>query len=143
MSFTGRPRRPPLALMSSSHIWYAARIALPFEARPPVKGMEKPILIGSAAIAGLAPSMMPVGSARAAAMNERRNIVLEPIGFAPWEYAISSLAMISVFQTGLARRDARNRRPVLVGIAVGDGVDERVAQHAGEGQRHVRLLARL
>jgi hypothetical protein len=50
--------------------------------------------------------------------------------------------LISVFQTGFARCDARNRRPILVGIAVGDGVDERVAQHAGEGQRHVRLLAR-
>jgi hypothetical protein len=43
-------------------------------------------------------------------------MVLEPIGFAPWEsaYALSSYAVfqtgfISVFQTGFARRDARNR----------------------------------
>ena len=60
--------------------------------------------------------MMPVSSARAAAMNERRNMVLEPIDFAPWEsaYALSSYAVfqtgvISVFQTGFARCDARNR----------------------------------
>jgi hypothetical protein len=81
--------------------------------------MENPILIGSAAIAALAPNMMPVSSARAAAMNERRNMVLEPIGFAPREsmYALSSFAImsvfqtgvISVFQTGFARCDARNR----------------------------------
>src|SRR5215471_9378764 len=111
MSFTGRPRRPPLALMSSSHIWYAARIALPFEARPPVKGMENPILIGSAAIAALAPNMMPVSSARAAAMNERRSSVLELIAFAPLRVGarLELFAVISVFQTGFARCDARNR----------------------------------
>jgi hypothetical protein len=43
-------------------------------------------------------------------------MVLEPIGFAPWEsaYALSSYAVfrtgfVSVFQTGFARCDARNR----------------------------------
>jgi hypothetical protein len=73
--------------------------------------MEKPILIGSAAIAALAPNMMPASSARLAAMNEHPNIVLEPIGFAPWEFGVclGLSAVISIFQTRFARCDARNR----------------------------------
>src|SRR4029077_1782409 len=111
-------------------------MALPFEARPPVKGMEKPILIGSAARTAFGPSR--AGSARAAAANACRNIVLQYIGFAPLTLLFGSVA-----EAGLARRNARDRRPVLVGIAVGDGIEKRVTQDAGEGQRHVGLLARL
>jgi hypothetical protein len=55
---------------------------LPFEASPPVSGMEKPILIGSAALAAFAPQM-PVSSASAAAMHQRRTVVISNIGFTP------------------------------------------------------------
>src|SRR6185436_13042499 len=54
---------------------------LPLEARPPVKGMENPILIGSAARTAFGPSRL--GSASAAAANACRNIVPQYIGFAP------------------------------------------------------------
>ena len=40
-----------------------------------------------------------------------------------------------------SRRHLGDRRPILVGIAVRDGIEETVAQHAGERQRHIGLLA--
>src|SRR5215471_6719520 len=48
MSFTGRPSRPPLALMSSSQTCIATSDILPLAASGPVSAMPKPILIGSA-----------------------------------------------------------------------------------------------
>src|SRR3954468_16751377 len=71
-------------------------MALPFEARPPVKGMEKPILIGSAARTVFGPSR--AGSASAAAANACRNIVLQYIGFAP-------LTLLFVALQWFSRRD--------------------------------------
>src|SRR3954447_12224158 len=68
-------------------------MALPFEARPPVKGMEKPILIGSAARAAFGPNR--AGSASAAAANARRNIVLQYIGFAPLRLLFVALQSFS------------------------------------------------
>src|SRR3954469_22513641 len=100
-------------------------MAFPLEARPPVNGMEKPILIGSAARTEFGPSR--AGSASAAAANACRNIVLQYIGFAPLTL-LSSLCSRSVAEARLARRHARDRRPVLVGIAVGDGIEKRVTQ---------------
>jgi hypothetical protein len=57
-------------------------MALPFEASPPVSGMEKPILIGSAAPAAPVPAM-PAKSASAAAVHQRRTVVMSNIGFTP------------------------------------------------------------
>src|SRR6185437_10584641 len=64
MSCTGRPSKPPLALMSSSQIFMATSADLPLAARPPVSAMPKPILIGSAAWASRAAP--PATSAAAA-----------------------------------------------------------------------------
>src|SRR5664279_3250635 len=47
MSFTGRPSRPPLALVSSSQIFIASNDDLPLADSGPVSDMPKPILIGS------------------------------------------------------------------------------------------------
>src|SRR6516164_11590471 len=67
MSLTGRPSNPPLALMSSSQIFWASRADLPFGPSPPVIAMLYPILIGSpdCAAAGAA-SSAPASSARTA-----------------------------------------------------------------------------
>src|SRR5690242_9270044 len=54
MSLTGRPSRPPLALTSSSQICIASSDILPLAASGPVSAMPNPILIGSAAVAGIA-----------------------------------------------------------------------------------------
>src|SRR5437764_536150 len=52
MSFTGRPIKPPLALMSPSQIFIATSDILPLAASGPLSAMPKPILIGSAARPG-------------------------------------------------------------------------------------------
>src|SRR5262249_16036365 len=49
MSLTGRPSRPPLALVSSSQIFMPSSACLPFGDSGPVNDMEKPILTGSPA----------------------------------------------------------------------------------------------
>src|SRR4029079_1426713 len=54
MISTGRPSRPPLALMSSRHSSIAACNILPAGAPPPVSASDMPTLIGSAACAGAA-----------------------------------------------------------------------------------------
>src|SRR6516164_1390481 len=48
MSCTGRPSRPPLALISCSQIWLPSSACWPAPASEPVCAMEKPILIGAA-----------------------------------------------------------------------------------------------
>src|SRR5262249_4489213 len=68
MSLTGRPRSPPLALMSSSQIFWASKADLPLGASPPVSAMLKPILIGSPVCATARPaSSAPAISAASAA----------------------------------------------------------------------------
>src|SRR5215472_9003870 len=56
MSLTGRPRSPPLALTSSSQIFWASSADLPLGASPPVSAILKPILIGSPDCAQAAPA---------------------------------------------------------------------------------------
>src|SRR5262245_32403303 len=46
MSLTGRPSRPPLALISSSQIFMPSSACLPLAASGPVSAMEKPIVTG-------------------------------------------------------------------------------------------------
>src|SRR6516165_3132155 len=47
MSLTGRPSRPPLALVSSSQIWAPSSACWPAPASEPLCAMLKPILMGS------------------------------------------------------------------------------------------------
>src|ERR1700742_4987457 len=61
MSLTGRPSRPPLALVSSSQIFMPSSACLPKPASGPVSAMPKPILIGS-------PDWACAGAARARAI---------------------------------------------------------------------------
>src|SRR5215471_2132069 len=56
MSLTGRPSSPPLALTSSSQIFIASSDILPLAASGPVSAMPKPMVMGSAARSGAAPS---------------------------------------------------------------------------------------
>src|ERR1700691_1177300 len=51
MSFAGRPKSPPWALVSSSQICIAMSAGLPLPASLPVSDMPRPTLIGSAACA--------------------------------------------------------------------------------------------
>src|ERR1700722_6523543 len=53
MSLTGRPIRPPLALICPGQICIASNADFPPAARPPVSAMPKPIVIGSAARAAV------------------------------------------------------------------------------------------
>src|SRR5215468_8090616 len=46
MSLTGRPSRPPLALVSSSQIFMPSSACLPKPASGPVSAMPKPMVIG-------------------------------------------------------------------------------------------------
>src|SRR5262245_8456513 len=46
MSLTGRPSRPPLALVSSSQIFIPSSACLPKPASGPVSAMPKPMVIG-------------------------------------------------------------------------------------------------
>ena len=46
MALTGRPSRPPLALVSSSQIFMPSSACLPLAASGPVSAMEKPMVIG-------------------------------------------------------------------------------------------------
>src|SRR5215475_4310627 len=62
MIFTGRPSRPPLALVSSSQIFMPSRACLPLAASGPVSDMPKPILIGSLFCAW-APETMNIATA--------------------------------------------------------------------------------
>src|SRR5215469_7560392 len=67
MSLTGRPRSPPLALTSSSQIFWASSADLPLGASPPVSAMLKPILIGSPDCAQAAPANTSAHAAKARA----------------------------------------------------------------------------
>src|SRR5262249_32390347 len=76
-----------------------------------IRSCEKPILISSAAVAALVSDIMPVSSARLVTMKDRRNIFLGPIGFRSLGVGarLEVSAVISVFQTGFACCNARNR----------------------------------
>src|ERR1700720_4337270 len=84
MSFTGRPSNPPLALTSSSQIFWASSADLPFAARPPVIAMLKPILIGAPDCA----AALPVRAANAAttAVAARADLSLKGMSFPPVEF---------------------------------------------------------
>src|SRR5215813_12694911 len=105
--------------------------------------MEKPILIGSAAVVALAPNMRPVRSVRPAAINERRSIVLEPIGFAPWE-SVSVLSSLPSFQSSRPALRAATR--AIADQSLSASPLAMASMNASrstlaKGQRHVRLLA--
>src|SRR5215472_16331291 len=72
MSLTGRPRSPPLALTSSSQIFWASSADLPLGASPPDSAMLKPILIGSPDCAQAAPANTSVHAASTANARARQ-----------------------------------------------------------------------
>ena len=72
MSLTGRPSRPPLALMSSSQIFMAEQRLLAVGREPPVSAMLKPILIGSLLCAEAGTGAAKSPAARRAALIPRR-----------------------------------------------------------------------
>src|SRR5262249_43774820 len=69
MSLTGRPRSPPLALTSSSQIFWASSADLPLGASPPVSAMLQPIL--SAPRVGAEPAPANTSAHAASAANAR------------------------------------------------------------------------
>src|SRR5574340_730577 len=87
MIFTGRPSRPPALLVSSSQILAPSSACLPLGARPPVRAMLKPILIGSlfCALAELSATIAPAAirlAPAASAINpdlKRFGIMLLPL----------------------------------------------------------------
>src|SRR6266540_4475343 len=82
MSLTGRPSRPPLALISSSQICMPSSACLPLGASGPVSAIEKPILIGSPvgawALAGLQTAAASAAPKNEAAMPRQ---LIRPIMF--------------------------------------------------------------
>src|SRR5579859_740618 len=89
MSFTGRPSNPPLALTSSSQICIANSDILPLAASGPVSAMPSPILIGSAAVAGVA----AVSSKAAAAASQLTLLRLNHVDVALIRTSLGGLAL--------------------------------------------------
>ncbi len=69
-SSSGRPLTPPAALISSTAIWNALRIGMPYCAAPPDRASATPILMGSAASAE--PNERAAASATAEIRAKRR-----------------------------------------------------------------------
>src|SRR6516162_1073019 len=75
MSLTGRPRSPPFLLVSSAQICIASSPEVPLTARPPVKGMLKPIVTGAPdGVSAWVPSDAVRMTATAAAMAVRADL---------------------------------------------------------------------
>src|SRR5262252_3314108 len=85
MSLTGRPSSPPLALTSSSQIFWARRADLPLAARPPVIAMLKPILIGVPDCAA-APPVSAAAMTAATAAAASAELSLKRMSFLPYEF---------------------------------------------------------
>src|ERR1700691_1469874 len=81
MSLTGLPSKPPLALTSSSQIFWASSADLPLAARPPVIAMLKPILIGWPDCAAAPPARGPNATATTAAATA--DLSVESMWFPP------------------------------------------------------------
>src|SRR5882724_3605214 len=91
MSSTGRPSRPPLALMSSFQIWAASSAALPLGASGPVRFMLKPMVSGLFwAMAGAA---IPAAAPAASLPKVRRWMRMNPI--LPWIFVGPTLARLA------------------------------------------------
>src|SRR5471030_981785 len=73
MSLTGRPSRPPLALVSCSQICIASSAALPLGASPPVSAMPKPMVSGLPCAAAV-PARPAAAPATASFPNLRRSM---------------------------------------------------------------------
>src|SRR5215468_10018028 len=96
MSFTGRPSRPPLALISSSQIWAPSSACWPAPASEPVCAMLKPILIG-----------LPLLCAKVGVLARTGEISAAPTPALTWRRVMRWVMVFLPNSLGLCRRDAR------------------------------------
>src|SRR5262249_54252413 len=95
MSLTGRPSRPPLALISFSQIWAPSSACWPAPASEPVCAMVKPILIGSPSLCAKAGVLARTGEIRA-----------PPMPALTWRRVMRWVMVSSQNSVGLRRGDA-------------------------------------
>src|SRR5215211_4112118 len=135
MSCTGRPSRPPLALISSAQICLAIRWAFPDDANPPVKCTANPILIGSAACAMPIPAKASANKPPSERRVQRQSL---PNIFTTSSQHFDSMSLASTLHTPAPYRSVFDRPE---DHALDHEADDDDGEQAGEHRRGLELVA--